>query len=213
MPADFSLRLGPRRGRIVLAVVLAVAFLAVMPGADLWTWHHVRMAHVYDRDWARMFRSAGFAPTWLLGAAVLMLARGDRAREGWRVVLMPGLALLASVAAAGILGEIVKLVVRRERPGAHDGAYGYLPWDGHWSTGPIGLPSTHTIVAFAAAFLLARYAPRTAPVWLLLAGGCALTRLLDGAHFLSDVVAAVVLAWVTVAVVWRVLRPQTAGVG
>jgi membrane-associated phospholipid phosphatase len=197
-----------------VAALLAVVFLAAMPAADLWTWRHVRMTGVYDHDWARLLRVAGFAPTWLLGAVVLMLARGDRlAREGWRVVLMPGLALIASVGSAGILGEMVKLLVRRERPGAHDGAYVFAPWDGHWSTGAIGLPSTHAIVAFAAAFALARLAPRTGPVWLLVAVGCGLTRLLDGAHFLSDVVAAALLAWVTVAVVWRGLRPETAGVG
>jgi membrane-associated phospholipid phosphatase len=214
MPPDSSPRRRPRRSLIALAVVLAVLFLAAMPAADLWTWHHVRMEGVYNHDWARLLRSAGFAPTWLLGAAVLMLARGDRmARQGWRVALMPGLALLASVAASGILAEIIKLLVRRARPAAHDGAYGYVPWDGNWSTGAIGLPSSHAIVAFAAAFALARLAPRTGPVWYLLAVGCALTRLLDGAHFLSDVVAAALLAWVTVAWVFRGLRPETAGVG
>ena len=196
-------------GQFVVALLVTALFLAAMPTLDLWTWRHVRMDGVYNHDWGRLLRIAGFAPTWLVGAAVLMLARsGQLARDGWRRTMMPGLALVASVAAAGLLGELVKLVVRRARPGPYDGAYAFVPWDGHWSTGAIGLPSTHTIVAFAAAFALMRLSPRTGPVWLLVALGCGLTRLLDGAHFLSDVAAAAVLAWVTVALLWEALRPE-----
>jgi membrane-associated phospholipid phosphatase len=126
-------------------------------------------------------------------------------------VLQPSWFLVAAIAVAGLLGEVVKLVVRRGRPGAADGAYTYLPWDGHWSTGAIGLPSTHAIVAFAAAFALARIAPRTGPVWVAIATGCALTRLLDGKHFFSDVVAAGVLAWGTVALLDEVMLPGPGG--
>ena len=205
-PARFTTR---PSGQFVVALGFAGVFLAAMPTMDLWTWRHIRMDGVYNHDWGRLLRIAGFAPTWLVGAAVLMLARsGQLARDGWRRVMMPGLALVASVAAAGLLGELVKLVVRRARPGPYDGAYAFVPWDGHWSTGAIGLPSTHAIVAFAAAFALMRLSPRSGPVWLLIGLGCGLTRLLDGAHFLSDIVAAAVLAWATVAFLWEALRPE-----
>ena len=200
----------PRASRhFILALVAGAAILALLPHVDLWAWHHVRMTRVYDHDWGRLLRVAGFAPTWIVGAVAIMLARSGRAvTAGWKAALLPGWFLLASIAASGLLGEVVKLVVRRERPGPHDGLYGYLPWIGDWSTGAIGLPSTHAIVAFAGAFALARLSPRSGPVWVGVALGCGLTRLLDGKHFVSDVLAAGVLAWVIVALLDEALRPE-----
>lgn len=198
--------------RFLLVLGLGALVLLALPAIDRWTWVHVRMDGVYNKDWGRLLRVAGFAPTWLLGALILGLGRsGSAARDGWRRVLQPSWFLVAAIAVAGLLGELVKLVVRRGRPGAADGAYTYLPWDGHWSTGAIGLPSTHAIVAFAAAFALARIAPRTGPVWVAIAAGCALTRLLDGKHFFSDVLAAGVLAWGTVALLGDVMTPGPGG--
>jgi membrane-associated phospholipid phosphatase len=198
--------------RFVLLLAAGALVLVALPAIDRWTWIHVRMDGVYNKDWGRLFRVAGFAPTWLLGALILGLARSGRAvRDGWRRVLLPSGLLVAAIAVAGAIGEVVKLVVRRGRPGAADAAYTYLPWEGHWSTGAIGFPSTHAIVAFAAAFALARIAPRTGPVWLAIAAGCALTRLLDGKHFFSDVLAAAVLAWGTVALLGDIMTPGPGG--
>jgi undecaprenyl-diphosphatase len=50
------------------------------------------------------------------------------------------------------------------------------------------MPSSHALVAFAGAAALARLFPRATPIWYALAVGCGITRLLSGAHFLSDVV-------------------------
>ena len=198
--------------RFALVLGAGALLLLVLPAIDRWTWVHVRMAGVYNRDWGRLLRVAGFAPTWLIGALVLGLARSGRAAvDGWRRAFRPSGLLVAAIAVAGILGEVVKLVVRRGRPGAADGAYTYLPWNGHWSTGAIGMPSTHAIVAFAAAFALARIAPRTGPVWLAIAAGCGLTRLLDGKHFFSDVLAAAVLAWGTVMLLGELGDPGARG--
>lgn len=186
--------------RFALAMAGCALVLAVLPSLDQWAWRHVRMDGVYNRDWGRLLRVAGFVPTWLIAALVLGLVRADRLpAEGWRRAFRSSWFLVAAIALAGILGELVKLVVRRGRPGAADGAYTWVPWTGDWSTGALGLPSTHAIVAFAAAFALARIAPRTAPVWIAIAAGCGLTRLLDGKHFFSDILAAGVLAWGTVA--------------
>jgi membrane-associated phospholipid phosphatase len=195
--------------RFVVALVATAAVMALLPTVDHWAWQYVRMDGVYNRDWGRLLRVAGFAPAWILGAVAIMLSRSGRAAAiGWRNALMPGWFLLGSIAATGLIGELVKLVVRRERPGPHDGLYAYLPWTGDWSTGAIGFPSTHAIVAFAGALALARLSPRSGPVWIAIACGCGLTRLLDGKHFASDVLAAGVLAWVIVALLDEVLRPD-----
>lgn len=190
----------PRR---LLATLGLAAAAAVLSWADPWVFAHVRTDGVYDRDWGRLLRIMGFGPTWLLVALGLWLARrglGAAARG-------PALFLVAAVAASGVMGELLKLLVRRGRPGPTDGAYAFIPWDGSWSTGAIGFPSTHAIVAFAGAFAMARLSPRTGPLWILLAAGCGLTRLLDGRHFLTDVAGAAVLAWGITAIVHQAMAP------
>jgi undecaprenyl-diphosphatase len=86
------------------------------------------------------------------------------------------------------------------RPGVYDGAYGFRAWSDHpFSSAGFGMPSSHALVAFAGAAAVARLFPRAAPVWYALAVGCGITRLLAGAHFLSDVVVGAIIG-VTVAV-------------
>ena len=65
------------------------------------------------------------------------------------------------------------------------------------------MPSSHAAVAFGGAWMLAALYPRAAPIALALAAGCALTRVLEGDHWLSDVVAAGALGWA----VARACRP------
>jgi membrane-associated phospholipid phosphatase len=60
------------------------------------------------------------------------------------------------------------------------------------------MPSSHALIAFSGAAALAILFPRATPIWYALAIGCAITRLLAGAHFLSDVVAGTIIG-VTVA--------------
>lgn len=201
----------PPRSRRTFAVALALATATViaLPWLDPWVFANVRAEGVYNKDWGRLLRIMGFAPTWLLLAAGLALSRqGLVATRGARAARMPALFLVATIAATGLIGEIVKLAVRRGRPAPTDGAYVLVPWSGSWSTGALGFPSTHAIVALAGAFAMARLSPRTAPIWLGLGAGCALTRLLDGKHFLSDVLGAGVLAAGLVAILWEAMAPE-----
>jgi membrane-associated phospholipid phosphatase len=171
-------------GRWTLAVVASLACVALASVADGWTYHHVAMARVYDTDWGRALRTMGYWPVWAVVACAAW-RHGVLARCRW---------LLASVTLAGLLGEVLKILVRRDRPAAEDGAYAFRAWSDHpWSSGGFGMPSSHAIEAFAAATVLAGWLPETAPLWFALAAGCALTRLLSGAHFLSDVVAGALL--------------------
>ena len=52
------------------------------------------------------------------------------------------------------------------------------------------------LVAFTAATVLARLFPRTWLLWYLLATGCAVTRILTTAHYLSDTVVAALVGYV-----------------
>jgi membrane-associated phospholipid phosphatase len=154
----------------------------------------------HDNDWGRMFRVAGFLPTWLVVAAAMALVDrgGGRAwRRAWPLV--------AGAAGSGLAAEVLKRLIGRERPltELHFGTYYFKPFlHGLWDDHNLGIPSSHAAVAFGAAFMLARLWPAVWPAALLAAVGCAVQRVAAGAHFLSDVytgavVAYIVTAWVS----------------
>jgi membrane-associated phospholipid phosphatase len=86
----------------------------------------------------------------------------------------------------------------------HAGEYGFRAFSERtWSTAGLALPSSHALVAFAGAAMLARLYPRARWVGYVLAAGCGVTRVLAHAHFLSDVVMAAGLGWVVAYVMTR----------
>jgi membrane-associated phospholipid phosphatase len=185
---------------------------------DGWVFHHVAAANIYGSDFGKLLRIAGFLPTWFMGAVALGLY--DRGREPappfgpWHRAI----ALAVAPILGGLAGEVLKLLLRRERPGLHDGAYVFRSFlDDPWSTRDLGLPSSHAIVAFSGAAMASYLFPRTAPVWLLWAVGCAATRVLAQAHFTSDVVlaaiAGILVARTLVVALVRRGRPITASRG
>lgn len=192
---------------VILGVLAALTFvLALLLDRAVFDLFHQPSAE--RRDWARMFRVCGYVPTWLLVAAALILA-GERTAARLRRC---GAELIAAVLVAGGLAELLKLAVRRLRPAEEWGAYQFRPFDERlWSTGGLGLPSSHAAVAFAAAFVLWRFFPRAWPVWLVLPIGCGLTRLLDRAHYFSDIHAAAAVAglgaWIVAVVARRAAGP------
>jgi membrane-associated phospholipid phosphatase len=184
---------------IRLVVVAAVAVIAAH-ALDGLAFRHVRIAGVYEEDWGRMFRVMGFVPLWLLAGTALVLHERTPLR---RVHRSRGGLLVLAAGFGGLVAEILKLVFRRLRPGEF-GEYVFRPFtERPFSTGGLGLPSSHALVAFAAAAFLSRVYPRAWPVWWLLGWGCAFTRVAAGAHFLSDVVAAALVGWLVGALVWR----------
>jgi membrane-associated phospholipid phosphatase len=117
---------------------------------------------------------------------------------------MLGVRVLMSAAMGGLLAEALKLAVRRHRPSeANDGRHVYDWFAGDVEGRGLGLASSHAGVAFGAAFALWRWSPPAGVAALTLALGCSATRVLSGAHFVSDVYAAAVLAWVGSALAWR----------
>lgn len=160
---------------------------------DGWVFHHVPAANVYGNDMGRFLRIAGFLPTWLMGAAALVMYDRNRVPAVPHGAWHRGIMLAVAPILGGLAAELLKLVIRRERPGMHDGLYVFRDFLDHpWSTRNLGLPSSHAAVAFAGAAMLSYLFPRTAPVWLLWAAGCALTRVMAQAHFFSDVVLAAI---------------------
>lgn len=195
-------RLVPPRALLASALLFALAC-----ALDGWAWQHVRIDDVYGKDWGRLFRIAGFLPTWMLGSLALILTDAGSAsppppRFWWR-----GMLLTVAPIVSGLLCEVLKILLRRERPGLHDGAYYFRSFADHpFSTGAIGLPSSHTMVAFAGAGMASYLFPRTWPAWMILAAGCAYTRVAAGAHFLSDVTLAAAAGLLVARLAWFTLR-------
>jgi membrane-associated phospholipid phosphatase len=195
--------------RVALVLLAAAVVLSVATLLDGWAYANLVDPRIYERDWGRLLRVIGYLPLWILMAAALVLHdRGEQPRgiPVWR----RGALLFGAALTGGVAAEVLKLLLRRERPRLTDGEYFFRAFgDRPFHSGGIGLPSSHTLVAFAAAAMLARLFPRAAPVWYLLASGCALTRVMTRAHFLSDVTLAALVGWAIVALIWRWQEKRT----
>lgn len=200
-----------RRSLLIVAIASGGAALTCLIDRDVY--HLMRLdrweSELATRDWAQMLRSAGYLPTWIIAGLIIEL--GSRRRDlstlategprrlGWRLML--------GAAMGGLLAEIVKQIVRRHRPSlANDGQHVYDWFAGHVEGRGLGLASSHAGVAFGAAFILWRWSPRAGLGAMALAIACSTTRLLAGAHFLSDVVAAALLAWLGAEAVTRLFE-------
>lgn len=192
-------------GRFWLLAIIAIVLAHVLDG---YAFRYLRIENVYGEDWGRMLRVMGFVPLWIAGGAALMLED----RTAWRRMHRSrGGLIIAGSIVGGIAAELAKLLVRRLRP-RELGEYVFRPFSERtFSTGGLAMPSSHALVAFGAAAVLARVFPRARVVWWGLAWGCGLSRVAAGAHFLSDVVVAAVIGWLVGALVWRWRDPQLDG--
>jgi membrane-associated phospholipid phosphatase len=166
----------------LVIVVLAMIGASLI---DPWVFHHVQNPHVYDQDWGRALRSVGYWPLWMVLALAWWLVDRQHGHGHRRAAFVAG-----SVTVAGILGEVLKLIIRRERPGTLNGAYAFRPFTDHlFSSRNFGMPSSHAVIAFSGAAAMSMVFPEATVIWYALAIGCGVTRILSGAHYLSDVVA------------------------
>lgn len=200
----------PRRTRlrIMLFLLLAAALMTLAtwldPAAEAWAVRH--WPTVRDRDWLSSLRSLGWAPVWL-GVAVMLLMIDRRTLRGrgapLSLIARRAVLLTLPVLLAGGAAEVVKLLVRRLRPGHDLGVYHFRPWEWpFWNGIGLGFPSSHTAVAFAAAAVLGRMYPAIRWLTLVAAGGCLLARVLSHAHYLSDAVAGALIGEASAATIW-----------
>ena len=177
------------RSRWIRLLILAIVAIAIAHALDATAWRFARLPSVNDKDWGRLLRSMCYLPTWAVIALGFWLQQCDHVRRteyAWALVLGPGL--------GGGVAELLKLSIRRLRPDPDVFAYVFRPFaDGLLSNRGMGMPSSHVMVAFAGAAVLAQLYPRARWLWYALAAGCAATRVLAMAHFLSDTVVAAVL--------------------
>lgn len=178
--------------RVLLIASMAIVVAHLLDG---WAWVHLVDGEVYQHDRGRLLRVVGYYPLWVALGIALWLQTRDR-RAALLLGGVPGL--------GGLAAEVLKLLLRRERPGPHDGEYVFRSIaERPFSTSGLALPSSHALVAMSGAFILCKLYPRAWPIWLLLGAGCAVTRVQAHAHFLSDVVVAGVAAWMVTELVWQ----------
>jgi membrane-associated phospholipid phosphatase len=186
------------RSRWIRFLIIAVVAIACAHLLDATAWRSARLLSVNDKDWGRLLRSMGYLPTWGVIALGFWLQQHDhprRTKYAWALVLGPAL--------GGSLAELLKLTIRRLRPNPDLFEYAFRPFaDGPLSNRGMGMPSSHTLVAFAGAAVLAHLYPRARWLWYTLAAGCAATRVLAMGHFLSDTVVAAVLGVAVSTLYW-----------
>ena len=116
--------------------------------------------------------------------------------------------ILISASLSGLLAELLKLIVHRERPTTLE-HYVFRNITEHtWSTSGLGLPSSHAAVAFGGTFALIALFPQLRWPALLMATGCVITRVAMGAHFPSDVLAGAWVGWLTSYLTTTYLKQQ-----
>jgi undecaprenyl-diphosphatase len=134
---------------------------------------------------------------------------GDWIGDGWRLVAISvallvvglffskpilktaGIKTLLAHGIAALLSNGLKHLVGRPRPKfVHSGEWQFTP---SWVSGLDSFPSGHTTGSFAVATVLAKQFPAFGPLCLSVAAFVALSRVLRGAHFPTDVMAGAVL--------------------
>lgn len=134
------------------------------------------------------------APRWFRWWMLLATRAGD----GWlwgsigaAVLLSPGAERFRAIEAAAcavacgiVLFHVVKRKVRRVRPRDIEPHC----WAKMVTRDRFSFPSGHSTTAFAVALSLGSFYPEIMPLLLLLAANVAISRVVVGMHFLSDVV-------------------------
>lgn len=204
-------RLALLRSLLLWGALFAALHLVDTPTYRLLVAAGVGKETVEGEDWYELLRAAGSLITWLIIGAALVLH--DRLtifapRDPWRVHRR-GVLVIASAAGAGLLAELLKVLIARERPILHEGEHVFRPlFSSLFDASGLGLPSSHTAVAFGGAAMLGMLLPGVGPVALLVALGCGISRILTGAHFVTDVfLGALVSVWLA-RVLYRRFGPE-----
>ncbi len=114
---------------------------------------------------------------------------------GWIVsrptFMTAGIQTLLAHGIAALLSNGLKHLIGRPRPKfVHSGEWQFTP---SWASGLDSFPSGHATASFAVATVLAKRFPAFGPLCLSIAALVALSRVLRGAHFPTDVVGGAVL--------------------
>jgi membrane-associated phospholipid phosphatase len=144
-------------------------------------------------------KAPGYFPVTLGIAAILAIFH--------RRHLQAALALLLSAIVVGTLYQVLKWSAGRHRPvkGIDPSAFHPFPRGmvGLWREQALSFPSGHASLSFASAMCLTMLLPRLGWLFFVIAGATAVERVIENAHYVSDVVAG---AGLGILVGWLVTR-------
>lgn len=197
---------------ILLALLWAVLFTtAVFLDTCVADW--VRHNPLYDRnDWFIKLLKLPGNFRFTLGVCVLLVIFH---RRSWKAALP----LFISGPLVGVGYLLLKWAVGRKRPVKIAAPFGFHPFANglagliHAESG-LSFPSGHASLAFASATCLAAILPRWGAAFFLIACMVAAERVLENAHYLSDIVAGAGLGmlcgWLALRIARRLLPPPQA---
>lgn len=215
LPREMHARDWVRRA-IIWVLVLAGFFVLTRLDTLLLNYRN----QIFPRDpqgWAKQvilgFRD--FGQVLPIVTAVLIIYRIDRRR--WLIIF----AIVVAQALASLGYNTGKMVVARYRPYAaythFEGDQAERSWLGWkyslrridknpdlWDDATKSFPSGHSAAAFAFAGVLVWFYPRIRGILWVLAGGCALSRVLDAVHWPSDCWMGATIGYTAA---WIALRP------
>ncbi len=126
--------------------------------------------------------------------------------RGWRAAN----AALAGVIAAAAIANFAQGAIGRLRPNQADSQWAFTqPTLNPFTRKEVGFPSGEAATGLALAVVLTRLAPRGWPAFYACGGLAAISRLINGAHYPSDVAAGAMLGWLVGGAVFKfVAKPQ-----
>ncbi|WP_447978056.1 phosphatase PAP2 family protein [Candidatus Nitrospira bockiana] len=194
-----------RSRRLIFPALLS--FLAI--GIVLWGFFQLdlpsaRFVRSIHLDWLERLGDLGTrlgSGAVLVAFSVLMLAAGGVTKR--RALQALGMQTLLAHGAAALLTQLLKHGIGRPRPRLLHADNGF-PWAPSLEAGLDSFPSGHTTASFAVAAVIARRYPELSWPAYLMAGFVALSRVVRGSHFPTDVVAGVCLGTV---IGWTVAEP------
>ncbi|HVZ13548.1 MAG TPA: phosphatase PAP2 family protein [Bauldia sp.] len=206
-PRPFLLPTAQRAGVVLVGALALVLFVGVLYDARLIGF--ARELPVPIRAFFGRLTRFGQSD-WLLipsGALTVIVALGDwravsrTSAAAWREIGTFAFVFFLTIAATGIVADIIKPIVGRFRPDFVDGrVFAPLAFGGYGNYSfPSGHATTMATVAIIAAFVPGRWTP---PI-LVAAALVAISRIVIAAHFPSDVVAGTLLG---LSVGWLMLR-------
>jgi len=189
---------------MAIFVLLAAGAMFFAMQLDRWVFHVINNPDGLPSWLVQSARLLGEMPTWIIATPLVAFASFIlNTRRSLLASFERSLLIIWAPMLAGFCSTTLKLLLRRERPDAHDGAYVFRPWNElPFDTSGLGLPSGHASVAFGAAFMLMFMFPRLGPLWLFGAILCGLTRLMPQAHFFSDVIGGAILGFASAWLMW-----------
>jgi len=205
----------PRASWVWPGVALAVVAAGFL-GLDRWFYEHVsRVLNTEDQPFDRDFYTLT-KPLWLVCRFVFAHVLGGLAIYVAVLLLEPRrwrqtTAGLVAVLAAASLANLAQVAIGRLRPNQADTHLAFTqPLAALSGRQHVSFPSGEAATAVALACVLTRLFPRWKAAWYVLGTLGAVARLVNGAHYVSDVAAGALLGSLLAGLTWPVAERRLA---